>query len=211
LLQDLAASGAADDLSGGEFAIPKYFVFATTVASVDVFGLLTSLVRLALLPIPRIDGLIDKPVDVTYTLWSKGYESGLFDGQAGQSILFDSYVSGSLGSLHPTLFGEFYLAGGIAAVVISSLVAGVVLTGIDRFFRRCRPFTSLLLIGPVLAGFLMVGRGNSVIGFGYFFYIGIIAFIVVTGPPILWQLAMRIAWASMPPPGRSHSAGRGDQ
>ena len=179
LLSDFLA-GAASDVSGGEAAIARYFVYATTVDSTQEFGVMTSLQRLLLIAVPHVEGLIDKPLDVTYRLWAKAFEQGLFDGAAGQQLLFDSYLTGSLGSLHATLFGEMFLSGGLGALVISVIFVGLVLAAIDRYFRHASPFTALVLTGPVLVGYLMTARGNSVIGLGYFVYLATLVAILRT-------------------------------
>lgn len=178
LLTTLFSGDANADLSGGELAISKYFLFSTRVSSVDDFGFMSSIQRVLLLPIPRIEGWIDKPVDVTYLLWEKAYEAGLFADADGQAILLDSYLSGTLGSLHPTLFGEYFLAGSWASLVLSTTFLGGTFSLIDVAMRRMDRLTSLALCGPLLVGYLFVARGNSVIGLGYFFYLGIIFTIV---------------------------------
>lgn len=165
----------AVDVSGGEAAIAKYFVFAVKHAGDDVFGFMTSVQRLLMLFVPKAVG-VAKPIDVTYQLWSVGFGDGLFDGAQGFVILQDAFISGSLGSLHPTLFGELFVAGRWPALVVSSILFGALSVLIDRAVRRMSDVSALLLLGPILIGMLMVGRGNSVIGYGYFFYLG--AFVV---------------------------------
>lgn len=174
LLATLFSADVNADLSGGELAIPKYFLFSTRVSSVDDFGFMSSIQRVLLLPVPRIEGWFDKPVDVTYLLWEKAYEAGLFSDAEGQATLLDSYLSGSLGSLHPTLFGEYFLAGGWISLLLSTTFLGATFSIIDETMRRMNRLTSLALCGPLLVGYLFVARGNSVIGLGYFFYLGII-------------------------------------
>ena len=169
LLSNLMSSNAGEDFSGGEGAIAKYFVFSTTVSSTQDFGVLTSLFRLLTLAIPRINDLIPKPQDVTYLLWTKAYVAGLFNDAAGQEILLESFLTRSPGSLHPTMFGEYFLAGGWLAMVLTVAVVGQVLVAIDRFILGRHRFAALMMMGPVLVGNLFVGRGNSDIGLGYFF------------------------------------------
>lgn len=169
-------STEAVDYSGGEAAIAKYFVFAMKHAGDEAFGFMTSVQRLLMLFVPGKAAGVPKPIDVTYQLWSAGYADGLFDGAQGFMILQDAFLSGNLGSLHPTLFGELFLAGRWPSLVASSILFGVLAVFIDRALRRVSDVSALLLLGPVLVGLLMVARGNSVIGFGYFFYLG--AFVV---------------------------------
>jgi hypothetical protein len=162
------------DLSGGEAAIPRYFFFSTLVSSSHEFGFMTSIVRLALLAVPRVEGWFDKPVDVTYLLWERGFVDGLFADAPGHQALLESFVTGSLGSLHATLFGEYFLTGGWVSLVLSVVVLGMLLVGIDAFLRKADRLTALALCGPMVVGYLFVARGNSVIGIGYFFYLGIL-------------------------------------
>lgn len=178
LLSALLFSEATADVSGGEAAIPRYFVFATQVSSAHDFGFLTSVVRLLLLPLPRVEGLIDKPIDVTYLLWERALLSGVFSDAVGQQTLVESYLTGSLGSLHGTVFGEYFLAGGWSALVLSSFVLALILSGIDWALGRSKRVTALAMAGPMLVGFLFVARGNSVIGLGYFFYLGVLFLIL---------------------------------
>ncbi len=169
-------SAAASDISGGEAAIARYFVFSVQHAGDEAFGFMTSVQRLLLLFLPGKALGIQKPLDVTYQLWAEGYAHGLFDGAQGFIILQDAFLTGSLGSLHPTLFGELFLAGRWPALVATSILFGMLSVFIDRALRSMSAVSALLLLGPMLVGLLMVGRGNSVIGFGYFFYLG--AFVV---------------------------------
>lgn len=166
------------DVSGGESAIAEYFVYSTKVASVHDFGFMTSIVRMLLFPVPHALEFIGKPIDITYRLWQHAYLAGLFDSGEGQDILWNSFLTGSLGSLHPTLFGEYYVAGGWPALVMSSVLMGGVLVLVDRYLGEANPFANLALAGPVMVGYLFIARGNSVIGIGYFFYLAILLHIL---------------------------------
>lgn len=177
LLMALFDSNTLMDPSGGEGEIPKYFVFATTVSSTQDFGFMSSIQRLFMLPIPRDNVWIDKPMDVTYLLWERAYVAGIFSEAEGQALLFESFASGSLGSLHPTLFGELFIAGGWVALIGSLVVLAAVFTFIDSSLDRMDRLTALALVGPILIGYLFVARGNTVIGLGYFFYLFIIFWI----------------------------------
>jgi len=177
LIEHFGASAINLDLSGGEAAIVHYFFFAAKVASAETFGYLTSVVRWFTLFFPRELFPTGKPMDVTYLLWAKGFTSGIFDAKVSYGALEELFLLGSYGSLHATLFGELFLSGRWLSLLISTPVAGALCVFIDRSLLWLNATSALLLLGPVLIGMLMVARGNSVIGFGYFFYL---AAIVVT-------------------------------
>jgi hypothetical protein len=159
------------DVSGGEGSIPTNLVFAVREANAEKFGFLTSAVRILLLFIPK-EFLGDaKPLDVTYTLWESGFRAGLFKDIEGYAALEESFKMGRFGSLHPTFFGELFVSGGWPSLIISCVFFGAVCVFIDRALARMNDLAALLLLGPVLVGMIFVARGNSVIGFGYFFYI----------------------------------------
>lgn len=165
-------------MTGGESEIAEILAFSITQSSSFDFGFMTSIQRLILLPIPSVEGWLSKPIDVTNLLWKKAFENGLFEDAVGQSILLESYLSGSLGSWHPTLFGEYFLAGGWVALVLSVIVTGAILVAIDLFMHKADRLTSLALCGPILVGYLFVSRGNSVVGFGYFVHFSILIFLL---------------------------------
>ena len=161
------------DVSGGEAHVPDHFMFSITQSSIDNFGFMTSIQRLILLPLPSVKEWITKPMDVTAILWNKAFESGLLNDAQGQALLLESYITGKAGSLHPTFFGEYFLAGGWIALVLSIVVLGAVFVAIDFFMHRADRLTALALCGPVLIGYLFVARGSSVAGFGFIVYLGV--------------------------------------
>jgi hypothetical protein len=165
------SSPVEQDISGGENAIAEYFVFATDSAASGTYGFMTSIVRLAMIFIPSSWSPFEKPMDVTYQLWANAFSAGLFEGAQGSTLLQESFLTGVFGSVHATLFGELFAAGRWASLVISSTVVGALCVFVDRCLDRLSNLCSLLVLGPVVVGMLMVGRGNSVIGFGYFVYL----------------------------------------
>lgn len=162
--------GSGADPSGGEFAITQYFVYATRVANDREFGFATTMTRIITMPLPSSNGLLSKPQDVTYRLWGRALYDGLFDNSQGVEFLHQNYQEGLLGSLHATLFGELFVSGGWASLCLSLPFLCIVITFVDALLSRSRPLESLILIGGVMAGYLFVARGNSVIGLGYFVY-----------------------------------------
>lgn len=177
LLQLFFSSDVSQDISGGEAAISKYLVFATNYESLSDYGFMTSVRRVMFFFVPRLDWFPIKPQDVTYTLWSDGFLAGLFNGSDGYEILQESLITGNLGSLHPTLFGELFLSGSWISLVYSLVIYAFLAVFIDRSILLMSPLNSLFICGPVLVGFMMVARGNSVIGFGYFLYLATIVLV----------------------------------
>lgn len=171
ILDLLISSSSSLDISGGEFAISRYFVFAIDSSHSADYGVMTSAFRTILLYVPRIFKFIEKPVDITYSLWAEAYQAGMFSHQDGAAILSESFLSGNFGSVHPTMFGEFFASGQWLSLVASSFICGALCILIDRTLSRLAPAHALLLLGPVVVGMAFVARGNSVIGFGYFAYL----------------------------------------
>jgi len=173
-------SPATSDLSGGELAIAKYFVFAVQTASAETYGFMTSAIRLLLILVPSsMMTFIEKPIDVTYLLWAEAYSHNLFAEAEGQELLRQFFESGVYGSVHPTLFGEFFATGRWSSLVAGSALVGLSCVLIDRYLSRIDPKVAVLVLGPVLVGMWMVARGNTVIGIGYFVYLTIFSLVVV--------------------------------
>lgn len=165
-------------LSGGEAAISRYFLFAVELAPSGNFGFMTSIHRLGLFFVPFSAHLLHKPMDVTYQLWGAAYSHGLFAHAEGAELLKKSFLSGDYGSLHATLFGEMFVSGQWASLILSVVLVAALCVFIDRCLNRLRDTSALLVLGPIIAGLLFVARGNSVIGFGYFIYLTIFVVIV---------------------------------
>lgn len=179
IFQGLQQSFAAgNDISGGEFAIVRYFVFSVHASGDERYGFLTTVTRFLEMPIPSSLG-IDKPQDVTYTLWGHAVETGFLSESGDSAVLASIYAEGNWGSLHPTLFGETFVSGGWVSLVLSLVVLTLAMATIDAVLSRLPGIASLVLLGAVLAGYMFIARGNSVIGLGFFVYTA----------PVLWLLA----------------------
>lgn len=174
LLTQIYGSVLSTDPSGGELSIARFFVYSTTVSSDREFGTLTSMRRILTLLLPPIPGIVEKPVDVTYRLWGHALIAGMFNNASGSTFLHDIYQEGTGGSLHPTLLGEMFLTGGWWSLFISVIFLSVIVTAIDRYLMSTTPIMGLTLLGPTLAGYFFVARGNSVVGLGYFLYLFVI-------------------------------------
>lgn len=167
------------DLSGGESSISSYFVFAVQAGGGEVYGFLTSAVRVLLLFVPGSLAPFSKPEDVTYNLWVDALSRGRFDASAYYQAMNEAFIQGAYGSLHPILYGELFLSGRWPGLLIGLIFVSVICLVIEVALISMSHRASLYLIAPTAVGMLMVARGNSVIGFGYFFYLYVL--VQVTG------------------------------
>jgi hypothetical protein len=174
--QSLSAAEVFDvlgniDLSGGEAAIFGYFLFAVAEAPFADIAPLTSVIRWLGIYIPGALFPAAKPVDLTYTLWWHAYSAGVFDIHDSFGELLKVVGAGGGGSLHSLVWGEMWLNGGLPAVPIFAACLGCILLIIEVVYDRV-PATVYLLSAPAtLIGYVMVARGNSVIGLGYTAYV----------------------------------------
>ena len=112
-----------------------------------------------------------KPVDPTYLLWTHAVNHGVFDGQDYITQIMNVLRQGEAGSVHPLYWGEAWINGGLPALVTMSVLLAFMTVCIDWMFRAL-PATVATLTAPALAvGYLMVARGNSVIGLGLAAYL----------------------------------------
>ncbi len=177
------ASGIIESYAGGfagsESSIVKYLVFSAGAADESIYGFLTSVQRVLMLFLPG-SYFPDKPIDVTYILSKDALDQGLFNDSQFYDILVAQHAAGIYGSLHPTLFGELFLAGEWVGLFIGLLFFACICMVIEVLLLKLKPINALLLLGPTVVGMAMIARGNSVIGFGYFFYLLPIVLIATT-------------------------------
>ncbi len=166
------------DLSGGESSISSYFVFAVEAGGGEVYGFLRSVVRILLLFVPGSLAPSLKPEDVTYSLWVEALSRGRFDASAYYEAMNEAFIRGAYGSLHPILYGELFLSGRWAGLLIGLVFVSVLCLVIEISLISMSHRASLYLIAPTAVGMLMVARGNSVIGFGYFFYLYVLVQVI---------------------------------
>ena len=186
----LLATGDAG-LAGSESTIPGYLVFAVRSAYENDYGFITSITRTLTLFLPSAI-FPDKPIDVTYVLWSEAFSNGLFDDSPYYYLLYKDYIGGIMGSLHPTLFGELFLSGQWFGLCLGVTFFAGVCVIIDIFLLRLRPVSALLLVGPSIIGMAMIARGNSVIGVGYFVYLLPIVWLTTEAAKIISSSAHRV-------------------
>jgi len=175
---------------GGEDGIVDYFVWSTTLRPDPEFGTLRTVKRIALMPIP---GSLwpDKPVDVSNLLWSRAVNDGYMNDDPYYSTFIESQKNGSLGSIHPTMFGEFFISGGNLSVIVSSMAIAVILSLVDWYLSTRGPVVNLMISGPTCAGMYFIARGNVIIGLGLFLYSSVIIVILSSLIPGLFALVGR--------------------
>lgn len=168
---ELLETLATVDVSGGEAAIFRYFLFVVSAGPFPDVEPLTSVARWIGLYLPGglVPGL--KPGDVTYTIWWHAYAAGVFDSNASFVELLKVVGAGGGGSLHPLVWGEMWINGGWLAVPVFVGGLALILLLIEAVFARLPNVVYVLAAPATLIGYVMVARGNSVIGFGYTAYV----------------------------------------
>ncbi|GAA4358675.1 hypothetical protein GCM10023165_53850 [Variovorax defluvii] len=166
------------DPTGGESSIPSYFVFSVEVAGGEAYGFLTSAARVLLLFVPGSLAPFPKPEDVTYSLWVEALARGRFDASAYYAAINEAFVKGAYGSLHPMLYGELFLSGRWLGLLVGLMFVSMICLLIEISLISMNHRASLYLIAPTAVGMLMVARGNSAIGFGYFFYLCVLVLVI---------------------------------
>jgi hypothetical protein len=170
-LADLGDAITEVDLSGGEAAIWRYFTFAMSSDHYADIMPLTSVVRWLTIYVPSNLAMGVKPEDVTYTLWWHAFSSGIFDRFESFPEVLKVISQGGYGSLHPLLWGELWVNGGLLVAPIFLVILAALILLIESLYALV-PSVLYTLSAPATAvGMMMVARGNSVIGLGYTAYI----------------------------------------
>jgi hypothetical protein len=184
LIQNIGMLGFFESItqmnfSGGESDIIRYYNFVIQLGY-DYWSIheWPTLKRLALLYIPSSIIPDIKPMDITYHIWSDALREGLFNEDPYYNQLLAVAAEGQLGSLHPTLWGDAYINGGVLAIIIYSILLSTLLVLIDKFLLKLSPAGIFMLMPVTAVGYLMIARGNIVIGIGYLGYIIPIAIIL---------------------------------
>jgi hypothetical protein len=158
------------DWSGGEAAIFRYFLFVVADGPFVDIEPLTSVIRWVGIYVPSAF-FHSKPIDVTYTLWWHGFSLGLFESFDSFREVMMEVNAGAGGSLHVTIWGEMWVNGGWLAVPVFALVLATLLLLIEAVYARLPAVPYVLAAPATLIGYIMVARGNSVIGLGYTAYV----------------------------------------
>jgi len=153
------------DLSGGESKIYSYYYY---MLENDIDGYpyksAVTLKRLGLLYLPTKLFPNFKPEDMTYQLWQDWVNEDKL-----LSKLFQ-YIS-IPGSLHPALWGDAYMNAGLLGIFLYPLLFGFIAIWIECFLKNISTLGFDAIAPIVGVGYMMIGRGNVVIGSGYIGYI----------------------------------------
>jgi hypothetical protein len=159
------------DLSGGEANIYRYYNYVIDTSYDEYpYRAWVTVKRLILLYCPTSWAPDIKPMDITYRLYSDAFADGIFNESAFFERLRITIEGEQAGSIHPTLWGDMYANGGLAGVVIYPVCLGFILVLIERYIRKLSPAGIFLIVPLTIVGYIMVARGNVVIGFGYLGY-----------------------------------------
>lgn len=90
-------------------------------------------------------------------IWPRKPIGGGYMAQAGLSSAEDGFTIG----ISPTLFGDFYSEGGVVAMVLLSIIYGIVLAKLVRRTTRIHPFAGVLIRAIVCAVLVPVLRGGD--------------------------------------------------
>jgi hypothetical protein len=160
------------DLSGGESNIYRYYNYVIDKGyHYYPYDAWITIKRLLLLYVPTTLIPEIKPQDITYRLYSDAFFDGIFSEFISYSRLSFLLESGQTGSLHPTLWGDGYANGGLVGIFIYPIWIGFILVLIEKYICKLAPDRIFMIIPLTIAGYLMIARGNIVIGFGYLGYI----------------------------------------
>jgi hypothetical protein len=105
-----------------------------------------------------------KPEDVTYQLWKDWVNADKLLSKLFQYIEIP-------GSLHPTLWGDAYMNAGLLGIFLYPLLFGFIAISIECFLKNLSSLGFDAIAPIVGVGYMMIGRGNVVIGSGYIGYI----------------------------------------
>jgi hypothetical protein len=157
--------------TGGEYEIARYFAFVVERGSFEDIHPLASVLRWIGMYLPRAVAPLLKPEDATYALWRHAANDGVFDAYASFDQMIALLRQGDTGSIHPMLWGEMWANGGWVAVPIAALFLALQMVAFERALERLPAILAALVMPATAVGWLMVARGNSVIGLGYTYYL----------------------------------------
>jgi hypothetical protein len=171
-LTNIANAIGAIDFSGGESNVYLYYnyVIEKSYDHYPYHAWITAK-RLLFLYLPTGWFPDIKPPDITYTFYIDAFSDGIFDASTYYNKLAALIDAGQTGSIHPDLWGDAYANGGIAGILIYPICLGFILVLIERWLRKLSPVGVFMIVPLTIVGYLMIARGNIVIGFGYLGYI----------------------------------------
>jgi hypothetical protein len=160
------------DWSGGEAETYRWFYYVIDKSSYTYpYWSGVTLIRLASIYVPRSFVPDIKPGDITYQIWLDALRDGLFSSNRYFEAFERLALSGGAGSVHPTLWGDAWVNAGWIGIVVYPIIMSLTLLLLEYFVVRLSPVGAVALVPILGASYLMVARGNLVIGFGYIAYI----------------------------------------
>jgi len=153
------------DISGGESKIYSYYYYMLENDSDEYpYKSAVTLKRLGLLYLPTNLFPNIKPADMTYQLWKDWVNDDVYLSKLFQYIEIP-------GSLHPVLWGDAYMNAGLLGIILYPLLFGFITISIEYFLINLSSLGYNSIAPIVAVGYMMIGRGNVVIGIGYIGYI----------------------------------------
>ncbi len=132
-----------------------------------------TLIRLALLYIPSSKFPDIKPYDITTQLWIDALQDGYFNFHSKRyiEILQNMLKTNHPGSIHPTLWGDAYANLGLLGIFFYPILFSFISILIEYYITRLSAI-GLFVVAPIIGmGYLMIGRGSVITGFGFMGYI----------------------------------------
>ena len=153
------------DFSGGESKIYSYYYYMLE-NDIDKYPYKSAvtLKRLVLLYLPTNFFQDIKPEDITYQLWKDWVNEDKLLSKLFQYIEIP-------GSLHPALWGDAYMNAGLLGIFLYPLLFGFIAISVEFFLENLSSLGFDAIAPIVGVGYMMIGRGNVVIGSGYIGYI----------------------------------------
>lgn len=173
------------DPSGGESEIYGYYYYLID-KDYEYYPYKSgvTLIRLVMLYIPGSKFPDIKPRDITTQLWIDALRDGRFNYYFGfyserhLEIMRDMLHADQPGSIHPTLWGDAYANLGLLGIFFYPILFGFIVILIEYYITRLS-LIGLFVVGPIIGlGYLMIGRGSVIAGFGFMGYIIPIAIII---------------------------------
>jgi hypothetical protein len=165
-----ALSTPGNDISGGESRILGSFYYLLAADRTEhPYGDNVTAQRLVSIYVPR-GGVIPKPNDVTYEIWSDYVDDGYLDRDPYFEEVRALADAESPGSDHPTVWGDAFANFRVVGVVLYALVLGAFAVFVDIGSMRLSTVARVLVLPVAAVTYQFIARGNVVIAVGYLAY-----------------------------------------
>lgn len=154
------------DFTGGESGIYDYFYALLDINTQSYpYNSLVTPIRLALIYFPGSWIKTIKPDDITYQIWIDIVNSKYIGTVTGSVNTQETP-----GTLQPTIWGDAYANLGILGFFLYPIFLALFMFSVEKFLKTTTKF-GMLITAPIVGNsYLMIARGNVVIGFGYMAY-----------------------------------------